>query len=122
MENKTFTINRKFKTQLTTAILSSPIVYIPHFNYAYVDKALEEICDVGALGFTTNSIAEFTEDGALLSFNDKRVDDDWNKEISGLLNVLINNDPDEDEILNDKVIFLIKNFFTLYKEFLYSFQ
>lgn len=116
MENKTFTINKKFKTQLTTAILSSPIVYIPHFNYAYVDKALEEICEDGALGFATTNIAEFTEDGAKLSFKDKKADEDWNKEISGLLNVLINNDPEEDEILSDKVIFLIKNFFTLFSD------
>lgn len=33
----------EFKTQLTTAILSSPIVYIPHFHYAFVDGVLQSI-------------------------------------------------------------------------------
>jgi len=33
----------EFKTQLTTAILSSPIVYIPHFHYAFVDGILQSI-------------------------------------------------------------------------------
>ena len=36
-------IDNLFKTQLTTAILSSPIVYIPHYHYAYLDQALNEL-------------------------------------------------------------------------------
>ena len=41
-------VNQKFKDALITGILSSPIVYIPHFHYAYVDQALKEII-TGAL-------------------------------------------------------------------------
>ena len=33
----------EFKTQLITALLSSPVVYIPHFHYAFVDGILESI-------------------------------------------------------------------------------
>lgn len=33
----------EFKTQLTTAILSSPVVYIPHFHYAFVDGIIQSI-------------------------------------------------------------------------------
>lgn len=36
-------IDSNFKTQLTTAILSVPIVYIPNYHYAYIDKAIDEI-------------------------------------------------------------------------------
>ena len=36
-------MKEEFKNQLTTAILSCPIVYIPHFHYKYIDKVLEEI-------------------------------------------------------------------------------
>ena len=36
-------IDADFKTQLTTAILTVPIVYISDYNYGYVDQALKEI-------------------------------------------------------------------------------
>lgn len=36
-------IDNQFITQLTTALLCSPIVYIPDYHYAYVDQALREI-------------------------------------------------------------------------------
>lgn len=36
-------MKEEFQNQLTTAILSCPIVYIPHFHYKYIDEVLEEI-------------------------------------------------------------------------------
>ena len=36
-------MKEEFQNQLTTAILSCPIVYIPHFHYKYIDGVLEEI-------------------------------------------------------------------------------
>ena len=36
-------IDNDFKTQLSTAILTAPIVYIPYYYYAYVDQALCEL-------------------------------------------------------------------------------
>ncbi len=37
------TINPSFITQLRTAIYSTPIIYIPHYHYGYIDSALEQI-------------------------------------------------------------------------------
>ncbi len=111
-----FEINKKFKTQLTTAILSSPIVYIPHFNYAYIDKALTEICDSGVLGLTVDNIAEFTENGDQVFFLNKRKDKNWGKKIEALFSIMINNDSDDDEILAQKKIFIVKNFFAQFCE------
>lgn len=36
-------MKKEFQNQLTTALLSCPIVYIPHFHYKYIDGVLEEI-------------------------------------------------------------------------------
>lgn len=36
-------MKKEFKNQLTTALLSSPIVYIPHFHYQFVDEILSDI-------------------------------------------------------------------------------
>lgn len=36
-------MKKEFQNQLTTAILSCPIVYIPHFHYKYIDERLKEI-------------------------------------------------------------------------------
>lgn len=36
-------MKKEFKNQLTTALLSSPIVYIPHFHYQFVDEILNDI-------------------------------------------------------------------------------
>lgn len=69
----TFSINKTFKTQLTTAILSAPIVYISHFNYAYLDRAIVEIVESGVLGkdFSIDNVVEFIKDEAI-SFVSKK--------------------------------------------------
>lgn len=36
-------MKKEFKNQLTAALLSSPIVYIPHFHYQFVDEILNDI-------------------------------------------------------------------------------
>lgn len=36
-------MKKEFKNQLTTALLSCPIVYIPHFHYSFIDDTLTEI-------------------------------------------------------------------------------
>lgn len=69
----TFSINKTFKTQLTTAILSAPIVYISHFNYAYLDRAIVEIVESGVLGkdFSIDNVVEFIQKEAI-SFVSKK--------------------------------------------------
>lgn len=39
-------INRQFCDQLRTGIKASPIVYIPHYHYNYIDNALKEIASI----------------------------------------------------------------------------
>ena len=71
-ENKqTFAVNDNFKTQLVTAILSSPIVYIPHYNYAYVDRALSEIVNSDLIGDL--SVREYSPNGCV-NFFSKKID------------------------------------------------
>lgn len=36
-------MKKELKNQLTTAILSCPIVYIPHFHYHFIDEALRDV-------------------------------------------------------------------------------
>ena len=52
-------VDNQFKTQLTTALLSSPIVYIPHYHYAYVDQSLYDIL---FLTDTTHALFDITPD------------------------------------------------------------
>ncbi len=120
MGNKTFSINKKFKTQLTTAILSSPIVYIRHFNYAYIDKAISEICQSGVLEIKKDNITEITEHNIVLKFETKEIDSDYQEfeedNFSNFLNVLIKNDKKYmNSFLDKKRIFLCKNFFANFK-------
>ena len=71
-----FEISKKFKNQMITGILSSPLLYIPHFHYSYIDKTLLEILpeseDVESFwGLTRKSIMEVTVDGDINDFKSK---------------------------------------------------
>ena len=50
-------IDSRFKTEMTTALLSSPIIYIPHYHYAYVDQAL---CEILFPADTTHALFDIT--------------------------------------------------------------
>ena len=50
-------IDSRFKTEMTTALLSSPIIYIPHYHYAYVDQAL---CEILFPANTTHALFDIT--------------------------------------------------------------
>lgn len=110
-----FEISKKFKNQMITGILSSPLLYIPHFHYSYIDKTLLEILpeseDVESFwGLTRKSIMEVTVDGDIIDFKTKI---EYRKRpISLLLDDIIDyervklNDSNFEE---DQLIFLIKN-------------
>ena len=110
-----FEISNKFKNQMITGILSSPLLYIPHFHYSYIDKTLLEILpeseDVESFwGLTRKSIMEVTVDGDIIDFKTKI---EYRKRpISLLLDDIIDyervklNDSNFEE---DQLIFLIKN-------------
>ena len=110
-----FEISNKFKNQMITGILSSPLLYIPHFHYSYIDKTLLEILpeseDVESFwGLTRKSIMEVTVDGDVIDFRTKV---EYRKRpISLLLDEIINYDKvklDEGNFEEGQLIFLIKN-------------
>ena len=110
-----FEISKKFKNQMITGILSSPLLYIPHFHYSYIDKTLLEILpeseDVESFwGLTRKSIMEVTVDGDVIDFRTKV---EYRKRpISLLLDEIINYDKvklDEGNFEEGQLIFLIKN-------------
>lgn len=116
-----FEINPKFKTQMITGILSSPLLYIPHYHYSYVDKVLMEIFPENedsnsVIGLTRKTIMEVTIDGADIDFQTKKKKDDdfWNdkKNVAVLLDEIISyNDTKSDNLYvkDDQLVFLIKN-------------
>ena len=69
------TVNKKFKDALITGILSSPIVYVPHFHYNYVDNALLEIIpeegEKGVLGLDRDQILELSNLDGKVEFHRK---------------------------------------------------
>lgn len=110
-----FEISKKFKNQMITGILSSPLLYIPHFHYSYIDKTLLEILpeseDVESFwGLTRKSIMEVTVDGDIIDFKTKI---EYRKRpILLLLDDIIDYERvklDEGNFEEGQLIFLIKN-------------
>lgn len=67
-----------FRNQLLTAVLSSPIVYIPHFHHSYVDAALlsifpqkEDKSKHSVTGLDSGCILEFTIPEGTVNFTSK---------------------------------------------------
>lgn len=75
-------MKQEFETQLTTALLSCPIVYIPHFHYRMLDDALARILnsEVGHRTIELNVDSQIVEyDGGqkiVVNFKDKRLNND----------------------------------------------
>lgn len=74
----------QFRDQLTTAILSSPLVYVPTSDYGFVDKSLGDILPV--LGITNDSIIQYDVQLGFVNFATKEVIDD--SSLPNLQNVL----------------------------------
>lgn len=88
-----------FRNQLQTAILSSPIVYIPHFHHNYVDSALKDICPDksktkkkhNVIGLDYGNILEFSISSGTVSFRTKKhssMDTTYSTGIEGMTNIL----------------------------------
>lgn len=115
-----FTINESFKTQFITGMLSSPLLYIPHFHYSYIDQALQEIFSqkdgYNILGLDKECIVEFGVEGTIIKFSSKvKVTDATFEKIIG---TLIDEGCLKDENGNpsSKCIFLIKNSYSKLQE------
>ena len=100
----------EFKNQLTTAILSSPVVYVPHFHYAFVDEVLYSIVnpEVGkrkVIPLNVEDIVEFDNTRGIIDFSTKRSRKnlDTYSKLDTFLESLI-----EKKTTNEKV-FLFKN-------------
>lgn len=115
MKDYVFEINPSFKNQLITGILSSPLLYIPHFHYSYVDKALKELfpnesSDSSVLGLYRNTLLEITTEGIIVDFENKGFFRECSFE--GLLDNILSYEQKKES--NDffergEVVFIIKN-------------
>ncbi len=97
-------MNKKFKDALITGILSSPIVYVPHFHYNYVDQALLDIIPEdnetdGVLGLSRCQILEVSNDDGPVHFIRKYQRDDKQFELIELLRMLVGSDGNTTEDL-----------------------
>lgn len=97
-------MNKKFKDALITGILSSPIVYVPHFHYNYVDQALLDIIPEdketdGVLGLRRCQILEVSNDDGPVHFIRKYQRDDKQFELIELLRMLVGSDGNASEDL-----------------------
>lgn len=110
-----FEINPKFRTQMITGILSSPLLYIPHYHYSYIDKVLmaifpenEELNSI--IGLTRKTIMEVTIDGDVIDFQTKK--EYRKRNVAELLDEIISyNDTklNDFDFEDDQLVFLIKN-------------
>lgn len=108
---------REFKYQLSTAILSCPIVYIPHFHYSFVDEVLGSLInppdgtiDEFHMSASENVIEFDCGLSCVVSFDSKKMDNDMScyDSLSQLLKDIINHNR-----MPSPVILLVKNCFPL---------
>lgn len=128
-------INGNFKTQLITGILSSPIIYIPHYHYNYVDSALAEIIperpkegivpkERNLLGLYRDSIYEHDLSRGRVDFATKVALKERGKDTRTLLKDIVHRNEynsesytnDIPDALDDCKIFLMKNVVSEYAE------
>lgn len=108
---------REFKYQLSTAILSSPIVYIPHFHYSFVDEVLGSLINPpdGTIDEFHMSVSENVIEfdcglNCVVNFDTKNMDNDMScyDNLSQLLRDIVNQNR-----MPSPVILLVKNCFPL---------
>jgi SpoVK/Ycf46/Vps4 family AAA+-type ATPase len=106
-------MKKEFKNQLTTAILSSPIVYIPHFHYHFVDEILKEVIQpqdghrIFDLSFEDNVIEFDSGRNCIVKFESKKLDNDMSNydDASSLLKDIVNRNK-----IQEPVLLVLKNF------------
>lgn len=88
-----------FLSRLTTGLLSSPIIIIPHYHYSYLEEALKIIVDKAQSGdngiqLTMDNIREVSESSGVLDFTTKRqkYSDRFSNVISNIVNGLDENE------------------------------
>lgn len=110
-------ISEKFKQQLITGILSSPIVYIPHYHYNYLDATLSEIFSSESgeydevVGLCDNTIYEWDVARGRIDFKTKSIITPMS--LDSILKMLLsrndNVSTNDNKVLDDCKVFLFKN-------------
>lgn len=103
----------EFKNQLITGIQTSPIVYIPHFHYSFVDEVLKDIMGTQLghpciSGMNKDSILEFDISQGLINFYTKERERDL--DIYSKLLTFLTDIVDYNSHFDTEKIFLFKNF------------
>lgn len=103
----------EFKNQLITGIKTSPIIYIPHFHYSFVDEVITEVLGIysgntSIVGLDKNSILEFDISQGLIDFFTKEQEKDL--DIYSNLMTYLRDIVDYNSHFNTEKIFLFKNF------------
>lgn len=113
----------KFKDNLIAGIQTMPILYIPHYHFAYIDEILESILNPKSgekkhFGLNLDSIIEYNPGYGPINFSTKKELDKngYTKGLSGYIKEIIKPEPKPDETERDKrivkenhQIFLFKN-------------
>lgn len=104
-------MEKEFKNRLTSAILSSPLVYIPHFHYHLLDEAIKDIIQplsgYSDVNLSLEDVLEFDcGRHCIINFITKKVNDDYAdiSDVNRLLKSFVVGKIDEPSIL------VIKNF------------
>ena len=103
----------EFKNQLITGIKTSPIIYIPHFHYSFVDEVITEVLGIHSgntsiVGLDKNSILEFDISQGLIDFSTKEQEKDL--DLYSNLMTYLRDIVDYNSHFNTEKIFLFKNF------------
>ena len=100
----------ELKNQIITGLLSSPVIYIPHFHYELVDEVITEILSPKSgrkiLELGIDDICEFDIKLGIIDFVTKCPDRDWSIKLEALLEGVVSGKRNS---VNDKKVFLIKN-------------
>lgn len=106
-------MKKEFKNQLITGIIGSPIIYIPHSHFEYVDEILNEIIipdegHIPVLDLDEKCIMEYDISQGLVDFKTKdRVE---NLDVYSELTTLLKDIVEYDSHFDIERIFLFKNF------------
>ena len=97
-----------FRIDLEIALKSSPIVYIPHFDYELIDRELEQA--VRRVGLESTNIAEYNSNRGIVDFESKIQKQEPEFAQYQQLDVWLDCIVDAPDTLNVERVFLFKNF------------
>lgn len=95
---------------IITGILSSPILYIPHFHFQLIDEILTRICTPingrKVIDLAIEQICEYNTATSIVNFQTKEKDVDWRATLEGLLECVLSG---KEADTNGCKVFLLKN-------------